>query len=180
MKGPTFSLVVRTASCSCSLGSCLPSIRSSAESKRQFTHKLGLLGHGRVQRPIANGLQAGHVAVEAKDPDLSANVGHLHRVRGSQRQGVCAAKKGINIGETLKHVLGNGKPLILHPGLAGLLGHHLDSRAFGQRLVEAFVAVHFGCGAFLTLQDGQIGFTVGHLADVFAQGLGRLRRCRWR
>jgi len=69
--------------------------------QRQFAHTLGFLGHGRVQRSIPNGFEAGHVPVETKDPDFMAHIGHFHRVRGAQRQGVSAAKEGVNVGITL-------------------------------------------------------------------------------
>src|SRR3981081_4358139 len=69
----------------------------------------------------------------------------------------------------LQHILGDGKAFVLHPGLAWLLGHHLQSGEFGERLVEAFVTILLRSRSELALQDSDLAFSISNLADVLTQ-----------
>ena len=150
-------------------------------------HLLRLLGHRGVDRAVADGLQAGDVAVEADDRDLVADVGHAHGLGRAERHRVRPAEEDRDVRVGLEHVLGDVEALVLIP-VGGLLGHDLQAGALRQRLLEALVAVDLGRRADLALQDRRPSprrsVSFGHvLAELLGRGDGvggdeRVRRAR--
>ena len=110
------------------------------------------------------------VAIKADDDHLVTKVRHFGGLSSPQGQGVRTTKEDRDIRISLEHVLPDGETFVLHPRVARLLGHNLQIRELRKGFVEAFVPILFRRRAELTLDNGDLAFSAGNLADVFAEG----------